>query len=255
MTAQAAQYRLQLSPYLAVSFQRTIRVLESSPRPPTSYGALPIWLTDTKAKHELAADALLPTAPDEAFWIGIEPIDDRIATVLRVGVEIVGKPALIDAVTGADWLTPLSTSPQNYVVSPPQRALLGITRGERRARQFRGPGASDATGQAPGILRLQLINVLPLHIPSLPPPSPSIPLLHGSARGWEQGQSSGDDPGAGEVPQTVAPDPYGLAHWSLDDMFVAAVRLVPHAEFERWSGLSRPEPLDPSKIYGGWRLP
>jgi hypothetical protein len=255
LTAQPAQYRLRLSPYLAVSFQRTTRVQESSPRAPTSYGALPIWLTDTKAKHELAADALLPTAPDEAFWIGIEPSDDRIATLLRIGVEIVGQSALIDAVTGADWSAPLSTSPQNYVVSPPQRALLGITSSEHRARQFWGPDASDATGQAPGILRLQLISALPLHIPPLPPPSPPLPLLHGSAEGSEQGQSLGGDPGAGEVPQTVAPDPFGLAHWSLGDMTVATVRLVPHAEFERRSGLSLPEPLDPSKIYGGWRLP
>jgi hypothetical protein len=252
---QPILYRLQLSPHLAVSFQRTPRGSASAPPPLTSYGALPIWLANDRARRERAADALVPAMPEESFWIGIEPTDDRIATALRVGVQRAGEGTLIDAVTGRQWSNPLSSSPQNYVVSPPQRSLLGIANGDHEARRFTTLAASNGSRHGPGTLRLQFVNLLPSHVPSLPPPPPPIPLLHGSRRGSATEQPSGNAAGPGTVPQRLAPDPYGLNHWSLDSAVTAMVRLVPPAEFEQWSGWPRPEPLDPSKIYGGWHLP
>ena len=254
MPDSPAEYRLRLTPRLAVSFQRTARVTETSVRPPTSYGALPIWLADREARRELAADALLPAAPSEAFWIGIEPSDDRIPSALRVGVRIAGQDALVDAVTGGLWSDDACQAPQNYVVSPPQRALYGIASSAGRARQFRGTDGVEEMAE-PGIRYLRLVPAPAHHIPSLPPLPEPVPLLHSGGSGQELDQPSPNDAALGDIPQIAAPDPYGLSHWNFQAEAAVTVRLVPYREFEQRSGLARPEPLDATKIYGGWRLP
>jgi hypothetical protein len=250
MNSQSNSYRVQMSSHFAISLQRTRRLLEPSPRPPASYGSLPIWWGDAASQREFDADVLVPAMGKEAFWIGLEPIDDRIASALRIGVETAGSKGLVDAVTGEAWSTRPSAKPQNYLVSPPQRSLYGITNEPGWARQF-----VPADGAVGDVTRLTLIHASLRRIPKHLPPREPSPLLHDGD--WQPPHEPHQAPFAAGayVPQILATDPYGLAQWHFAAGRSLTLAFVPRDVFARRSGIPALEPLDPSKTYRGWRLP
>jgi hypothetical protein len=247
--------RLRLGPHLFISFQRSGRLTEPSSDPPRSHGAAPLWEMDGATKRALDADVLVPVGEDEALWIGFEPADDRVAMAVRVGVEPAGGGTMIDATTDGRWTDKVTTSPQNYIVSPPQWALYGISDGKGRAWQFvraAAAGRDDPTGVA----RLYVMCAPPRVMPALPPRSAPAPVLHtGESAPEQRDTSSSEGKDEGIVPQLIHADPYGVQHWDFGAAVAARVLFASPEEFERRSGLPRPGPLDSADTYQGRRLP
>lgn len=247
--------RLRLGSHLFVSFQRSIRLTEPSVDPPRSHGAAPLWEVNEATRREVDADVMVPIDIEEAVWIGFEPADDRVAVATRVAVDFAEGEERLDAVTGTAWSVKATASPQNYVVSPPQWSLYGISTGEGRARQFARATAAGRVDSR-GVARLHLMCAPPRVMLLLRAPPVQAPVLHGeeSSRG-QRGNGAAMRTDAGLVPQLIHSDPYGLQHWDFETAVAVRVLFASPDEFERRSGLPRPGPLDPADTYQGKRLP
>jgi hypothetical protein len=115
VTPPIAPGGLTLPPGLHVSFQRYARTRDDAiAQAPSSLGALPVALS---ASGEL----VLPVAPDEAFWIGLEAMHSGSRAELAVRFTPPGRHA-VDALSGAPWNEQRPT----WIAVPPISSIEGI---------------------------------------------------------------------------------------------------------------------------------
>lgn len=234
---RAGSDELALGPVL-ISFQLTRQLEAHEPSASsTSYGALPM--------ARAASSVIVPIGDDEAFWLGLETVDEDEPSAVRVIIE---NPT-IDALTGGVPGEALTDDPQNYVVVPLQRSLEGVWAGPSTARQFvrvaRSPVAAPCE-----VMRFVVFRLRPEIAPALRPRAPDGRLHAGSQESSHPEQQNE----LGHVLQRIEADPYYPDAWQIDAPFTARVRLVSPAEYTELTGQAAPDRLDPSEIYRGWRL-
>lgn len=128
---------LHLGPNLQITFQRTLRIPddgETYPLPP-GLGDFPIRRVDdyidrVPADWREHGGVFIPMYQREAMWLCFDHRKDWRPTALKIAV---GK---VCAITGDPWSEILRDDPQDYVVTPDQPWLDGISVGDGHIRQF-----------------------------------------------------------------------------------------------------------------------
>ena len=116
---------LMIPPALHVSFQRYARPPENViTKAPSSLGALPVGIAQS-------GNLVLPLAPDEAFWIGLEVTQADAHMHLAVRFQSPGEPAL-DALSGETS----SDARARRVAVPPHQRIDGIALAASGFRSF-----------------------------------------------------------------------------------------------------------------------
>jgi hypothetical protein len=128
---------LHLGPNLRIDFQRTLRIPDDGktyPLPP-GLGHFPIRRVDDYIDRVPAdwgehGGVFIPMYQREAMWLCFSHREDWRPTALKIAV---GK---VCAITGNSWSEDLCDDPQDYVVTPDQPWLDGISVGGGQIRQF-----------------------------------------------------------------------------------------------------------------------
>ncbi len=128
---------LHLGPNLQITFQRTLRIPDDGkayPLPP-GLGNFPIrrvddYLDRVPSDWREHGGVFIPMYQREAMWLCFTPLEHWRPTALKVAV---GK---VCAITGDPWNEDLCGDPQDYVVTPDQPWLDGISVGDGLIRQF-----------------------------------------------------------------------------------------------------------------------
>jgi hypothetical protein len=128
---------LHLGPNLQITFQRTLRIPDDGkayPLPP-GLGNFPVRRVDdyidrVPSDWREHGGVFIPMYQREAMWLRFDPLEDWRPTALKIAV---GK---VCAITGDTWNEDLCDDPQDYVVTPDQPWLDGISIGGGLIRQF-----------------------------------------------------------------------------------------------------------------------
>jgi hypothetical protein len=233
-----------------ISFQRTRQLEDHEPSASSSsYGALP--MARAASSDAAAPSVIVPIGDDEAFWLGLETVDEDEPGAVRVLIET---PTTIDALTGGAPGEALTDDPQNYVVVPLQRSLEGVRAGQSTARQFVRVARSLVAAPCE-VMRFVVFRLRPGIAPAPRPPAPHGRLHAGSQESSHPEPESPEQNECGHALQRIEPDPYGPDAWQPDAPFTVRVRLVSPAEYTALTGQVAPDRLNPSEIYHGWRLP
>jgi hypothetical protein len=145
--AELAPGGLIVAPGLHVSFQRYARPPgDVVARAPSSLGALPLGVA-------LSGALVLPVAPDEAFWIGLEMTRAAASAEIGLRFESPSQPA-VDALSGAPW----NEERPAWMAVPPGTSIDGIalaTGGFRCFTRTRNDAEDDATGMLGVVVRAE----------------------------------------------------------------------------------------------------
>ena len=128
---------LHLGPNLQINFQRTLRIPDDGktyPLPP-GLGNFPVRRVDdyidrVPSDWREHGGVFIPMYQREAMWLCFHHREHWRPTALKIAV---GK---VCAITGDSWNEDLSDDPQDYVVTPDQPWLDGISVGGGHIRQF-----------------------------------------------------------------------------------------------------------------------
>ncbi|MFH1810187.1 MAG: hypothetical protein ABIJ09_15685 [Pseudomonadota bacterium] len=240
-----------------VTFQRTLRIPDDDKRYPLppGLGAFPLrrvqdYADRVPAEWRDRGGVFLPMFQREALWICLSTPHWKPRAV-KVGI---GK---VCALTGQPWSDSLHTSPQDYLVTPPQPWLDGICVAPGVIRQFvampLGMGYSvegQVTGQELfGGMQLQVYEPRPGRFPDHAPyegmvdmacdceeatpcgaPAPSRARSAGAGMGLAAG---------GRMTQKIYPDPHGVETWDPHNSARIFVHIV---NSERWREITGEEP-------------
>ncbi len=271
---------------LSITFQRTLRIPDDGrayPLPP-GLGALPVRkvsdYADTVPREWLdKGGVFLPLFQREAMWLSFSgPAWKPFA--LKVGV---GK---VCALTGQPWSDALRTSPQDYVVTPPQPWLDGIHNGHGTIRQFvampLGQGYTvegQVTGEERvGGLQLMAFEPKPGRFHRPPPQVRSISSFGGSSGGpvpcapcapapmaGPSGASAGRARASksasmgvaagGRMKQKIYPDPHGVSTWDVTRSGRVFVHIVDAMQWSEITGEAALKTPVTAKTYAKHGLP
>ena len=145
MDAELAPGGLLIAPGLHVSFQRYARPPgDAVASAPSSLGALPV-------AHSRSGTLVLPVAPDEAFWIGLEMRRAGASADVALRFESPSQPA-VDALSGGEW----KEEGPAWMAVPPGTGIDGIalaTGGVRCFARTRSAAEDGATGMLDVVTR------------------------------------------------------------------------------------------------------
>lgn len=262
---------------LTITFQRTLRIPDDGrtyPLPP-GLGAFPIRRVDDYADRVPQewlerGGVFLPMYQREAMWLAFSRTWWK-PCALEVGV---GK---VCALTGERWNEELDDDPQNYLVTPPQPWLDGISVGKGRIRQFvampLGMGYTvegQVTGEERfGGIQLKVFEPKPgrfqeprpvpcrtragfdlgqaCAMPGAPPPPP---CARPSSAAGAMGLGAG-----GRMKQKIYPDPYGIETWDTSRSARVFVHIVNTELWREITGERPPETPVTAREYARHGLP
>lgn len=270
---------------LTITFQRTLRIPDDGKRYPLppGLGALPVravadYADRVPAEWRAKGGVMIPLYRREAMWLSFSGPHWK-PFALKVGV---GK---VCAITGLPWSDALRSSPQDYVVTPPQPWLDGIHNGPGSIRQFiampLGQGYT-VEGQVTGeetVGGLQLRAFAPRPGIFQPPPPRAVRRRVMPSAGGGGGVFGGAPGGmpmpcapmaapapaprsagmgiaaGGKMKQKIYPDPHGVSTWDTQ----SASRLFVHiVDAMHWTEITgEPAPATPvtAKTYAQHGLP
>lgn len=260
---------------LTVSFQRTLRIPDdgkSYPLPP-GLGRFPLRRVDDYATRVPAewvehGGIFMPMYQREAMWISFGRRDHRPRAV-KVGV---GK---VCALTGKPWSNTLGSSPQDYLVTPPQPWLDGIYVRKGAIRQFvamqLGQGYTvegQVTGEeVHGGLQLMVFEPKPGRFPE-PPPRPRRSRARSSSGGGPPALACAAPPcpaapggtamglaAGGRMEQKIYPDPHGLDTWDPNGTGRLFVHICNSMQWREITGEEPPSTPVSAKSYATHGLP
>jgi hypothetical protein len=243
----------------SVTFQRTLRIPDDGrvyPLPP-GLGRMPVVsaqpMRGAPAEWRHRHHVVVPLHRREALWLGF---DGAFWKPNAVQVAVGG----VNAVSGGEWPEPLSSTPQNYVVTPDQPWLDGINAGTGVIRQFvavpLGEGKTiegQVTGtESAGGLQIRVFEPKPGRFPDIPPRSDvsAVPQLSAVAAAAPMGLGAG-----GTLRQKIYTDTYGLDTWDQMNWGEVYVHLVPSEEFRILSGREPPPTPISASTYAEHGLP
>ncbi len=240
---------IRVGPRFSLTLQRTLRIPDDGgdyPLPP-GLGALPVHrVADFASRlpaHWVEPGAVfVPLYQREAMWLAFSGAWWK-PNALQVAI------GHVNAISGEEWDSALSSDPQNYLVAPDQPWLDGINAGSGVIRQFvavpLGSGLSveaQVTGdEVHGGLQVRVLEPRPDRFPDEPPASrpelqidasmPSAAVMAGRAMGIGAG---------GKIKQSVYPDAYGIDTWDPDAATDVVVHVLNSEQYELVTGLPAP---------------
>jgi hypothetical protein len=271
MSTQIQGAGLHLGPNLQITFQRTLRIPDDGqtyPLPP-GLGHFPIRRVDDYVDRVPAdwsehGGVFIPMYQREAMWLWFENRKPWRPTALKIAA---GK---VCAITGEPWNESLDDDPQDYVVTPDQPWLDGISIGDGLIRQFvampLGMGYTvegQITGEEThGGIQLKAFE-----------PKKGLfkkPARRRRGRSRGLGEPSGvysmccDAPSAsgamglaagGRMHQSIYPDPHGLETWDADRTARSFVHIVNSELWREITGEAAPFTPVTAKEYERAGLP
>ncbi|CAN7419968.1 hypothetical protein LJR084_002749 [Variovorax sp. LjRoot84] len=129
---------------MRLSFQRFLRPTSriASGSLPSSLGALPVGLGRQ-------GDLIVPTADNEAFWVGLELARAAQPITLRLSVEL----------RSGDVLDALGAAPSSALTVPPTRHVGGFTHAGSGLRAFARGGGENIDGCVRLVFRAAILAV------------------------------------------------------------------------------------------------
>jgi hypothetical protein len=261
---------LTLGDGLSLSFLRTLRIPDDGktyPLPP-GLGRFPVRRIDDHADRVPPewrdhGGVLLPMYQREAMWISFAGQFWKPRAV-KVGI---GK---VCAITGQRWTESLSLDPQNYLVTPPQPWLDGITVKKGLIRQFvampLGLGYTvegQVTGEeSVGGLQLEVFEPKPGRFPDEPPPmafgsprAPAASMAAGAIPRRARGGAAMGLAAGGRMKQSIYPDPHGMDTWDTTRTARVFVHIVNSAMWREITGEDAPPSPITARDYASHGLP
>jgi hypothetical protein len=240
---------IQIGRHFLVAFQRTLRVPEDGkvyPLPP-GLGRLPVIVLDIPELGAQSPAFAIPLYQREAMWLAF---GGSWWHPHAVQVSVGG----INAIDGARWPAELSSSPQNYIVTPTQPWLDGINAGAGHVRQFVALTLDDprtieaqlsGSGKFGG-LQLRVFPPKPGRFPEREPPRPPIKRAAGASMGLGAG---------GKIAQRIYADPHGLETWDTSQPITLWMQILNSIQFKLLTGVKPPPSVIASEIYAKYHLP
>ena len=232
--------RRQLGP-VSVLCQRWQRVApDDSAATVSSFGPVPMAsLGDGRAAISIRED--------ESVWIGFEGSDTDAcaARVLAQGA------MLFDALTGGPPTETLDPNARNYIVVPPQYAVVGRSAAPGCARQFVRVANSP---HQETITRFHLA----VHPSTAEPTAPITWRRRGVRSVGPTRQRPAHAPRCpvpGHLTQVIQGDPFGVDAWDVVPAWRLRIDVLAPDEYQRRTGEVPPPPADRGAAYGGWRMP
>ena len=260
---------LHLGPNLRINFQRTLRIPDdgkSYPLPP-GLGHFPIRLVDdyidrVPADWRAHGGVFIPMYQREAMWLCFDHLEAWRPTALKIGV---GK---VCAITGDSWNEDLRDAPQDYVVTPNQPWLDGISVGDGHIRQFvamplgmgytvEGQITGDETHGGiqlkafeprAGLFKKPASRGHRIGIGG--PDSASAPCCSMAPTSGAMGLAAG-----GRMRQSIYPDPHGLETWDTENTSRSFVHIVDSKLWREITGEAAPSTPVTAKEYERAGLP
>ncbi len=252
----------------SITFQRTLRIPDdgrSYPLPP-GLGAFPVRRVDDYASRVPEewlehGGVFLPMYQREAMWLSFATSKPHAIKVA------VGK---VCAITGEPWSERLHDDPQDYVVTPPQPWLDGISVGKGRIRQFvampLGMGYTvegQVTGEETfGGIQIKAFAPKPGRFPDpvlprrraaagMPPPAACCaPMPGGPPAAGAMGLGAG-----GTMKQKIYPDPHGIDTWDRSRSGRVFVHIVNSELWRELTSERAPESPITAKEYARYGFP
>lgn len=246
-----------------LSLQRTLRLPDDDqtyPLPP-GLGAFPIKRVEAFADKLPAhwvekGGVFVPLYQFEALWLSFEAVKYK-PNAVQV---FVGGVNAVDGGGSAE----LNSSPQNYLVSPPQLWLDGINAKDGSVRQFiaipLGKGYS-VEGQVTGVenvggIQIKVFDPKPNLFPNQPAKHEMVEDID-SMEGLESfapNQQMGIGAG-GKMTQKIYPDPFGIETWDRNNFGELNIFIVNSNQYQSITGQMPPEtPISP-QFYSLFGLP
>lgn len=253
---------VRLGDRFTVRFQRTLRVPDDGktyPLPP-GLGALPVHRVEDYEEHvppswREAGGVFIPLYQAEALWLSFAAASWK-PNAVTVGI------GRVNAISGGTWPGTLESSPQNYLVCPPQLWLDGINAGAGFVRQFvampLGRGAT-VEGQITGVeehggLQLRAYEPKPGRFPDTPPPHWRETEASGGPRTMSGFSPMGFAPG-GRIEQKTLVDEHGLDTWDQENSGSLIVHVLNSAQYQAITGQpALPSPVD-ARTYTEYGFP
>ena len=232
--------------HFSLLFLRTLRIPEDGKIYPLPPGLGEFTLHRVGKRTPLITrgwhpdDIFLCMYQREALWLGFEGPSWR-PHALKIGI------GNINALTGEAWNETLSSTPQNYLVSPPQPWLDGFHTSNDVVRQFvsapLGAGLtveSQLAAEEAGGLRITVFEPREGIFPASPPPAAPPKFETEQVYLGELGLAAG-----GEIRQKIYEDPYGLDTWDVENFGTIRVRILNSAQYSLLTGSEPPPtPID-----------
>ena len=240
---------IQIGRHFLVAFQRTLRVPEDGkvyPLPP-GLGRLPVIVLDIPGLGTQSPAFAIPLYQREAMWLAF---GGSWWHPHAVQVSVGG----INAIDGARWPAELSSSPQNYIVTPTQPWLDGINAGAGHVRQFVALTLDDprtveaqlsGSGKVGG-LQLRVFPPKPGRFPEREPPRPPIKRAAGASMGLGAG---------GKIAQRIYADPHGFETWDTSQPITLWIQILNSIQFKLLTGVKPPPSVITTEIYAKYHLP
>ncbi len=269
MSTTIHENTLHLGPNLRINFQRTLRIPDDGktyPLPP-GLGNFPIRRVDdyidrVPADWREHGGVFIPMYQREAMWLCFDQLKDWRPTALKIAV---GK---VCAITGDPWDEDLHRDPQDYVVTPDQPWLDGISVGDGQIRQFvampLGTGYT-VEGQITGEEThggIQLKAFEPKAGLFRKPPSHALGLRVGALESdvhlccaMEPASGAMGLAAGGRMRQSIYPDPHGAGTWDANNTSRSFVHIVDSRLWREITGEAAPATPVTAKEYERAGLP
>jgi len=248
LRADVETHAVRVGGRLSISFQRTRRVTEESPRvPPGSLGVLPVHSVTEYAKRLpqewiRSKGVFIPINRDEALWIGLSGAAWR-PNAIKVW------HGNVNVVTGIPSTMKLHDSPQDYLVCPPQLALDGIYAGGGVVKQF-VPEFRESSGFASPESAFRFVVYEPKagKFAARPPARKHSDILQSS-------ETHMPTFGSGSIAQVTLRDPHGLDTWDQRNFGRVEAHFISSDLYRQITGYELAPPFNESEGYAGNRLP
>ena len=240
-----------------VRFERTLRVPDDGREYPLPPGlgrfevhAVADYADRVPAPWRDTGGVFISMYQAEALWLSFDAAPWKPSAV-TIGV------GRVNAISGGAWPSPLTASPQNYLVCPPQLWLDGINAGMAWVRQFVAMPLGLGTtveGQITGVeshggVQLRVHDPRPGRFPDTPPPgwrsgAGAPPMAMGAMAQSRAASPMGLAPG-GRIQQKILKDEHGIDTWDPAAHGTLVVHVLNSAQYRAVTGRAAPSsPVD-----------
>ncbi|MDM8006393.1 MAG: hypothetical protein QUV05_09640 [Phycisphaerae bacterium] len=229
---------------VTVRFMRTLRVpIDGQEHPlPVDLEPFPIFRVEDYIERvpdswRVCPGVFISVHPHEAMWISFSARPWKPNAVqIAVGS--------INALTGKPLGNHLTSDPQDYLVCPPQSALVGFSTAEGLVRQFAlmSPATEEPDEARPASWRGLDSLLLTVSEPR-PGRFRDRVVRKGRLRSSDCGGRSCPMtfPARGQIREQIQPDPYGTETWDLSNFGQVCVHMVNVATFLEIAGCEPPD--------------
>ncbi|MBN2560625.1 MAG: hypothetical protein JXQ75_06820 [Phycisphaerae bacterium] len=229
---------------MTVRFMRTLRIPADGQEHPLSVDLepFPIFRVEDHIERvpkswRACPSVFIPIHPHEAMWISFSARPWK-PNAVRIAV------GGVNALTGKPLGNHLTSDPQDYLVCPPQSALVGFSTADGLVRQFAAmPPRTEDPDEARSVswrgldsLRLTVLEPRPGRFRDRVVRKGRLTSRDCGGRGCEMTLTT-----RGQIRKQIQPDPYGTETWDLSNFGQVCVHMVNGAMFREIAGCEPPD--------------